>query len=223
MWPSLLGYERCVFINTPFDDEYDPLATAILFTVFECGLMPRSAKEWDDSSETRIDKLHRLIRESRYSIHDLSRTELNSQGLPRFNMPFELGLWLGVKAAGVGRQRRKIALVLDSEPYRYQAFISDIAGQDIRAHGNNVARVIRAVRNWHLSRGRVAGVDGGAAIYQKFVKFRRKLGAMASTRRLTENELTYNDLCWLIFEFLRTQDANRQTAAKTTRSARRHR
>jgi hypothetical protein len=51
-------------------------------------------------------------------------------------MPLELGLFIGAQEYGDAAQQDKRSLVLDAEPYRYQAFCSDIAGQDIRAHGN---------------------------------------------------------------------------------------
>lgn len=74
---------------------------AIVFGVVACGLMPRSALEEADSGDNRLDKIIRLIRASAYGIHDLSRTQSNPPHgnerevvpvLPRFNMPFELGL-----------------------------------------------------------------------------------------------------------------------------------
>ncbi|HEX2080054.1 MAG TPA: hypothetical protein VHG08_20210 [Longimicrobium sp.] len=61
-------------------------------------------------------------------------------------MPLELGLFLGAQEYGSGAQRRKRSLVLDTEPYRYQKLCSDIAGQDVRAHGDDPRRVIAAVR-----------------------------------------------------------------------------
>ncbi len=64
------------------------------------------------------------------------------------NMPYELGLFIGAKEFGGGRHRSKISLVLDEQPYRYQKFISDIAGQDIRAHRNSPTETIRGIRNW---------------------------------------------------------------------------
>ncbi len=36
------AYRDSVFINCPFDDEYDPIFRAIIFTVAVCGLVPRS-------------------------------------------------------------------------------------------------------------------------------------------------------------------------------------
>jgi hypothetical protein len=132
----------------PFDDVYLPVFRALIFAVFECGLVPRCAQEVYDASEVRIEKIARIIRDCRWGIHDISRTDLNIRGLPCFNMPLELGLFLGAKRFGLGSHRRKSCLVLDRDRYRYQEFISDIAGQDIAAHANDPGEAIKAVRDW---------------------------------------------------------------------------
>ena len=38
-------------------------------------------------------------------------------------------------------------MILDREKYRYQAYLSDLGGQDIRDHGDDPSRAIAAVRN----------------------------------------------------------------------------
>jgi len=132
-------YAQGVFINCPFDSEYKPLFEAIAFAVLACGFRPRCALEIDDSSEVRIDKIFKIIAECKYGIHDISRTEVTSaSGLPRFNMPLELGMFLATKRFGAGRQRQKVCLILDSMPYRYQQFISDIAGQEVEYGGSTL-------------------------------------------------------------------------------------
>lgn len=86
-------YEQNVFINCPFDREYSAIFDAIVFTVFDCGFRPVCARERMNSAQIRIDKITDLIRDSRYSIHDLSRTEVDERySLPRFNMSLELGI-----------------------------------------------------------------------------------------------------------------------------------
>ena len=45
--------------------------------------------------------------------------------MPRFNMPLELGIFLGAKRYGTGRQKQKITLVLDPSGTVISAFISD--------------------------------------------------------------------------------------------------
>lgn len=54
-------YAINVFINCPFDVEYLPIFRAIIFTVFDCGYIARCAREIDDSSEVRIDKIIKII------------------------------------------------------------------------------------------------------------------------------------------------------------------
>jgi len=74
------------------------LFRALIFVCFAWGFRPLSARELDDSTKTRIQRLYRLIDSGRYGIHDLSRTELDDGNkLPRFDMPLELGLLLGAK------------------------------------------------------------------------------------------------------------------------------
>ena len=86
-------YEQNVFINCPFDSEYAPIFEAIVFAVNDAGFRPKCARERLDSSQIRLQKIVALISASRFSIHDLSRTDLDDMNvLPRFNMPFELGL-----------------------------------------------------------------------------------------------------------------------------------
>ena len=115
----------------------------------DCGFVARSALEVVDAGEARIQKILRLIRQSKFGIHDISRTEADKgTRLPRFNMPLELGLFMGAKALGSGRQRKKASLVLERRRYSYQRYCSDIAGQDIGAHRRSPSAAITLVRNW---------------------------------------------------------------------------
>jgi len=149
MPPSSAGYDRSVFINCPFDNEFRPLAQALVFSILRLGLQPRIATERSDSGEARVQKIRELIQASRFSIHDLSRMEpLGPQDLPRFNMPFELGLDLGCRYCGGYRYKTKSCLILEREQFRYQKVLSDIAGNDIRAHENDPECLVREVRNW---------------------------------------------------------------------------
>ena len=149
VYMRLTHYTDNVFINCPFDSAYKPLFDAIVFAVHDCGFIARCALEEEDTSQVRIDKIYTIVADCRYGIHDISRTELDEiSGLPRFNMPLELGIFLGAKKFGVKEQKRKNCLVLDREPYRYQQFISDIAGQDIQFHNNSPEAAIKVVRNW---------------------------------------------------------------------------
>ena len=160
-----------VFINCPFDPEYAPIFNALVFTIYACGFRPRSAKELDDGGQTRIEKLFNLIEECRFGIHDLSRTELDAVNqLPRFNMPLELGMFLGAKRYGGAGQKTKRVLILDIEQYRYQRFVSDLAGMDIHAHSGEPGRALRETRDWlaNVSRRVLPSAERIAALYATF-------------------------------------------------------
>ena len=105
-------YNDNVFINCPFDLVYKPLRDAMVFAIYDCGFIARCALEEDDSSEVRIDTIYNIIANCRYGIHDISRTEDKSSKLPRFNMPLELGIFLGAKKFGIEEQKRKKCLIL---------------------------------------------------------------------------------------------------------------
>lgn len=159
--------DRSVFINCPFDPEYKLLFDAIQFAVAACGFKARSALEANDAGEVRLHKIVRLIGGARLSIHDISRIELDRiNGLPRFNMPIELGIALCAKHLRSDATRDHAFLVLDSERYRYQRFASDLAGVDIAAHGGEVQRVIAAVRDF-LAPHAPASLPGATAARQR--------------------------------------------------------
>ncbi len=91
-------YENSVFLNCPFDLEYQEIFYSIIFAIQDCGFLARCALEINDSGMVRIEKIFRIIEGCKYGIHDISRTEISeTYQLPRFNMPLELGLFLGAK------------------------------------------------------------------------------------------------------------------------------
>ena len=199
-------YAKSVFVNCPFDEEYGPTMEAIVFAVFDCGFVARSALEIDDAGESRIEKIVRIIGESKFGIHDISRTELSESSLPRFNMPLELGLFLGARKFGEARQRRKVCLVLDREKYRYQEYISDIAGQDIRAHRGDPGTAIGVVRDWlkTASRSNVR-IPGGRTIARRYEDFRARFPQLCNELPIEPGEVTFNDYTQFVVAWLREQ------------------
>ena len=193
-----------VFVNCPFDTQYQPIFDAVVFCVVACGFLPRCTLELTDAAEVRIDKIYGLIDQCDLSIHDISRTEVANQPyqLPRFNMPLELGIFLGAKRFG-GRSSQKRCLILDRAPYRYQRFISDIAGQDIRAHGNSPRLVIRRVRDWLQSAPGKAASPGGVMIWNKYRQFQRELPVIAEEAELDPAQLTFIDYLQLVINWLK--------------------
>jgi hypothetical protein len=141
--------------------------------------------EDDDAGEVRLTKIQRIIEECRYGINDLSTVTLDTvTGLPRFNMPLELGLFLGCKRFGAKNQTNKRTLILDSEQYRYRQFISDISGQDIRAHGGDPGRAVRGVRDWLQATSKRQGLASGGEIIEHYRRFQVDLPAICRKAEL---------------------------------------
>ncbi|USD24641.1 hypothetical protein [Flagellimonas marinaquae] len=139
---------KSVFVNCPFDNEYFKLLKPLLFTLIYIGLKPRIS-ETSDSGEVRLHKIKEMMEDSKFSIHDLSRMEpLTEDKLPRFNVPFECGIDFGIKLSNPQKYQNKKFLILEKEQYRYQRVISDISGNDIKAHKNNPENIIKVVRDW---------------------------------------------------------------------------
>jgi len=203
-------YFRQVFLNVPFDVQYKKLLRALVFAVHECGLLARCSLEKDDGGQVRVDKLFEIIAQCKFGIHDLSRTTLDTKNrLPRFNMPLELGLFLGARRYGDRTQRKKACLILDRDKYRYQIFCSDISGQDIRAHGNDVSTAMSAVRDWlqtHLPKS--MHLPGPAAITARYIEFQRQVPYMCQVENLQPSEMSFLDYRHLIEGWL---DVNRRT------------
>lgn len=191
-------------MNCPFDAEYRHLLYALVFTIHECGFWARCALETEDSGEERIRKIKRIIRECRYGVHDISRVELDEMNhLPRFNMPLELGLFMGAQEYGGGNQARKRSLVLDAERYRYQKFCSDIAGQDIRAHEGQPAHLIAAVRAMLSTTLDGTGqIPGPTIIHGRFARFRRELRALSRRLHVRVSELQFVEYRAMVIEWL---------------------
>lgn len=197
-------YEYNVFINCPFDNQYLKLRNSLVFAIYDCGFIPRCALEVDNSGNVRVEKILQLIRDSKFGLHDISRTELDkATGLPRFNMPLELGVFLGAMNFGEKEQQEKNCLILDCEPYRYQAFISDIAGHDIRAHHLEPDELIKHVRNWLSDASADKIIPGGREIARRFSMFEKDLPTMCNTIPIGIDELTFNDYSQFISEWLR--------------------
>lgn len=194
---------RDVFINCPFDSKYKDFFRAIVFVVMRSGFRPRCALETDDSSENRFEKICNIIRECRYGIHDISRTELDPHSkLPRFNMPLELGMFIAAKRFGTGVHKLKRCIVLDKRRYRYQKFISDIAGQDIHSHETKFTNLMETLASWLRDQSGDPKVPGGRIIAKEFDSFRRKLPKICRVQHLHPDELTFGDYAKLVARYL---------------------
>lgn len=170
---------RDVFLNLPFDEAYRPVFEAIVFTILASGFQPRSVVQLPSSSETRLKRVVRLMKNSTYAIHDISFRPATppARGGPRINAPFELGLFLGL-IHQAGSAKRKF-LVLDREPDRH--FISDLAEFDVAVHHDDPEQARRVVRDWLQVASGDGDIPGSAAISHFHREFR---SSMEQARRL---------------------------------------
>ncbi|MEQ1619057.1 MAG: hypothetical protein ABL883_12030 [Terricaulis sp.] len=193
-----------VFINCPFDDDYGDLLRALAFTIAVCGYKPTCALDEDDARRIRFDKLKALIAEADLAIHDLSRIELSDETLtPRFNMPFELGLYLGAKHFGGRRQRQKRTLVLAKGRREWAPTISDLAGVDPAFHAGKPDAAIRAARDFLHAAPDGSVLPGETALIADHRRFMRDLPKIAEAARQTLAEaLRYRNYITFLQEFL---------------------
>ena len=137
-----------VFLNVPYDFKFRRLFLAYISGISAFGLVPRATLELA-SSARRLERIVELIQDCRYSIHDLSRVELDRQAptTPRFNMPFELGLAVAYEQIA---DRRHAWFVFESVNRRLLKSLSDLNGTDPHIHNGTIAGVFRELRNIFL-------------------------------------------------------------------------
>jgi hypothetical protein len=186
-------FESNVFINCPFDADFDPILQAVLFCVSFLGFSPRIATESNNGAESRLEKIKSLIEQSKYSIHDLSRCQAKRRGEHfRLNMPFELGIDFGCRQYfGSGREQKRF-LILEEKKYRYQVALSDISGCDIEAYGIDAQlapqNAVRIVRNWLVSEAGAPTI-GAAKIWGAYSDFQEWYWEKKLDEGATEDEI----------------------------------
>jgi hypothetical protein len=164
-------FERTVFINCPFDDEYAPLLEAAIFCIVYLDLTPRLANERLESGENRLDKIVEMIRSAQFSIHDLSRCRATTANdYFRMNMPFEYGIDVGFRRGGGTQLGRKKFLIFEQEPHELRQAMSDVSGQDVEFHKADYEIVIKRVRDFFRVE---AGIEapGSARLKAQYVTF----------------------------------------------------
>jgi hypothetical protein len=134
-----------VFLNIPYDPAFRELYLAYIAGVSSFSLVPRATLEIP-GGERRMDRILALIQSCRYSLHDLSRVELDLHfpRTPRFNMPFELGLAVAWQKLG---PRNHTWFVFETMPRRAEKSLSDLSGTDIYIHHGTVRGVFTELCN----------------------------------------------------------------------------
>ena len=137
-----------VFINCPYDKQYHSFFKIIVYFCFYFGCEPLFASEILGAS-SRMDKIIDMIKQCDYGIHDISNVRKSKKTkLPRFNMPFELGLDMMCKYPN----NISNILVLDGKNRNFEKCLSDLKGSDISAHCNRDTQLAILLRNFFISK-----------------------------------------------------------------------
>lgn len=131
---------RSAFLNVPYDPRYERLFLAFVAGLCAFGLRPQATLEIPGPGR-RLDRIVELMQACRYSFHDLSRVQ-SSNGAPRFNMPFELGL-----AVLIASQTRHQWFVFEERRHRLQRSLSDLNGTDPHIHRARPRRLLTELTN----------------------------------------------------------------------------
>lgn len=158
-----------VFLNIPYDSAFENLYLAYIAGLSAFGLIPRATLEIP-TSQRRLDRILKLIQQCTYSIHDLSRVQLDARAprVPRFNMPFELGLAVAQDAGN----RRQTWYVCETVPYRINKSLSDLNGTDVRTHGGTVRGVFGTLCEIFVRKTRQPSAE---EMYRIYLVLRRNL------------------------------------------------
>ena len=166
------GSRGKVFLNIPYDDKFERLFLAYIAGLSALGLVPHATLEIPTSTR-RLEKILRLERSCKYSVHDLSRVELSPRKggkprVPRFNMPFELGLC--VADATRAGTRKANWFVFETVDMRVDKSLSDLKGTDPKIHGGRILGVFGELRDVFRRRGRQPTVKQMSRIYRELRK-----------------------------------------------------
>jgi hypothetical protein len=148
--------QTSVFLNVPYDAAFQGSYLAYISGLVALGLSPKATLAIPGGI-TRLDRIFALIKSCRYSLHDLSRVELDltDPPTPRFNMPMELGMSV---AWAKLHPERHTWFVFESLERRAQKSISDLNGTDCNIHGGTDEGVMRELCNAFVRRSNRATV-----------------------------------------------------------------
>ena len=191
---KLRAKDISVFLNVPYDAAFENLLLAYIAAISAYGFSPRATLEIP-FGQRRLDRILTLIRQSQYSIHDLSRVQLDrkSPRTPRFNMPFELGLTIALERTA---HPDHSWIVCETVLRRVNKSLSDLDGTDAYIHGGTIKGVFREMGNAFVGSSRQPTVTEMSQIYRvlraQFSSVLKRAGAKDAF-----NARVFKDLCVL--------------------------
>jgi hypothetical protein len=185
---------KSVFLNIPYDPSFTRLYIAYIAAVASFGFIPKATLQIP-ASRRRLDRILSLISSSDYSLHDLSRVQLDltPPRTPRFNMPFELGLTVALQKSRIPRHSW---IVLESRPHRLLKSLSDLNGTDPFIHSGTVRGLLRELSSIFVRTSRTPSVPQMFSIYRLLCS--RLPSVLRSSGSVTPfNARVFADLCVL--------------------------
>ncbi|MBZ5610671.1 MAG: nucleotide-binding protein [Acidobacteriia bacterium] len=177
---------------------------AIVFAVIALGFEARCALERDTGGQERLYKILDIIRHCKFGIHDISFMRVDPKiRLPRYNMAFELGVFLGCYEFGGRQHAAKSCLILDRDRFRYRKSISDLSGRDIKEHKGDPKQAIVRVRDWLATESGPETLVGGRFIAEQYERFRKQLPRLCTRSKRRTRELTFIEYRGIVASWLR--------------------
>jgi hypothetical protein len=163
--------QQAVFLNLPSDPQFTRLFLAYITAVCAMRFIPRATV--GIAGNRRLDRIATLIESCSYSIHDLSRVQLDRSAprTPRFNMPFELGL----AVAWARSHPQHEWFIFESVNRRMAKSLSDLEGTDAYIHKGTVRGVMREVCNAFVSPGKQPTVPEMMKMYRELRRDSRRI------------------------------------------------
>jgi hypothetical protein len=178
-----------VFLNIPYDSKFQSLCLAYICGISALGFVPRATLEIPGGSR-RLDRIFRLIRNCPFSVHDLSRVELDRK------RPFELGLCVAWERIG---KKKHIWSVYESRGRRLAKSLSDLNGTDPHIHGATVTGVLRELCSAFVRPGRRPSIQQMKRVCRDVEDSLQEVLRRAGTRSIYSARV-FKDLCVIASE-----------------------
>jgi hypothetical protein len=192
--------ERAVFLNIPYDKQFENLCLAYICAIASFGLVPRATLEIPGSR--RLDRIIELMQSCPFSVHDLSRVQRYAPTrLPRFNMPFELGLAVAWKMLG---DRKHVWYVFETEQHRADKSLSDLSGTDVYVHGGTIKGVLREVSNAFVRETRKATFPQMMQVYRLTRRALPSVLQKSGSESIFNGARAFKDVCMCAAEIAST-------------------
>jgi len=185
---------RSVFLNIPYDEQFSNLCLAYICGVACFGLVPRATLEIPGSR--RLDRIIALIQSCPFSLHDLSRVQLDrvKPRTPRFNIPFELGLAIAKDRLSVDGHSWYVFEAMNRRP---EKSLSDLAGTDVYIHGGTVRGVLRELSNAFIREERQPSLAQMYGVYRYVRKELPSILRASGSESIFDGARTFRDVCFV--------------------------